>query len=281
MRTLLAVTVFAAGGCALATGRPSNEHESPAAAVAAWRAAAAAAAASNSSAWACGPLAAENPPCAAAGKRGETELCAPEPASAMGCRRPCGMFFLYFRQCAGFVIGKVTTVGGATQPVPCIYCPTRAQHLLRPHKTTPKKGLLDPLLPGSSISWAEAFSLAHEPTNRALTDARARPGWLAMTALKHPVERIVAQFFATCVPTDAPRHERLLPPLVERRCVVVVALARALRAVLSSGLSSVSRRAHSSLSSPSGSLATRAQSRAEATTARSSCGSSPTTSTSR
>ena len=105
---------------------------------------------------------ADAPPkaCGAAGRRGDVAMCAPP---AAGCARPDGFFFLYLRQCAGFVVGK---------------------------------GLLDALVPPSSIAWAECFSLAHAKTAAQLADARAR-GWVAMTALRNPVARLAAQFFAT------------------------------------------------------------------------------------
>ena len=58
------------------------------------------------------------------------------------------------------------------------------------------QGTLGPLFPASNISWVETYSLAHEPTKTKLLQARLRR-WPTATVLRHPMERLVGQFFAT------------------------------------------------------------------------------------
>lgn len=98
--------------------------------------------------------------CAAAGKRKEVALCAPAPSR---CVRPKSVFWLYIRQVAGFSVGK---------------------------------GVLDALYPAKHIAWGDGYSLAHERTAKQLADAAAAGG-VALTGLRHPVDRVVAQYFQT------------------------------------------------------------------------------------
>lgn len=58
------------------------------------------------------------------------------------------------------------------------------------------KGLFDPLYPVSQITWIDGFTLAHAPTQAQLQSARLK-GSIRTIALRHPVDRIVSQFFAT------------------------------------------------------------------------------------
>ena len=88
------------------------------------------------------------------------QVCSYPPPS---CQRPCGVFFHFFKLAAGLVMGK---------------------------------GTLGPLFPASNVSWVETYSLAHEPTMGKLTAAR-RERWPTATVLRHPMERLIAQFFAT------------------------------------------------------------------------------------
>ena len=87
-------------------------------------------------------------------------VCSRPPAS---CARPTGVFHLYVKMCAGLVVGK---------------------------------NLLNPLFTTSNITWIEATSLAHAPTASALAAARRRR-WPTITVLRHPIDRILAHFFAT------------------------------------------------------------------------------------
>jgi hypothetical protein len=88
------------------------------------------------------------------------EVCSKPPPH---CARPCGVFFHFFKLAAGLVMGQ---------------------------------GTLGPLFPASNISWVETYSLAHEPTKTKLLQARLRR-WPTATVLRHPMERLVGQFFAT------------------------------------------------------------------------------------
>lgn len=98
--------------------------------------------------------------CAAAGKRREEAMCAPAPHR---CVRPASVFWLYIRQCAGFSVGK---------------------------------GILDSLYPASKIAWGDGFSLAHEKTAGQLAESIASNG-VRLVGLRHPVDRLVAQYFQT------------------------------------------------------------------------------------
>ena len=107
-----------------------------------------------------GRAAAEPELCAAAGKRRDAAMCAPAPSR---CVRPGSVFWLYIRQCAGFSVGK---------------------------------GILDSLYPAAAIAWGDGYSLAHAKTAGQLAAAR-RAGGVTLTALRHPVDRVVAQYFQT------------------------------------------------------------------------------------
>ncbi len=137
-------------------------------------------------------------PCAAAGSRLETSLCA---GVATGCARPAGVFHLYVRQTAGFVVAH---------------------------------GLLNRLFPKGSIRWGDCTTLADAGTARMLAmvaDSRKPPPaspapaqllplpapvrtarWVGLVALRDPVERLVAQFFQS-FPLKEWGHERALHSL--------------------------------------------------------------------
>ena len=76
------------------------------------------------------------------------------------------VFWLYIRQCAGFSVGK---------------------------------GMLDALFPGTAIRWAEAYTLAHGPTARQLADTAAEAHGVRLVALRHPVDRVVAQLVSSAI----------------------------------------------------------------------------------
>lgn len=93
------------------------------------------------------------------GRRPE-DVCAPAPST---CARPAGAYLHYVKMCAGLVMGK---------------------------------NLLSPLFVTANITWVESYSLAHPFTAHALLAARARR-WPVITVLRHPIDRIVAHYFAT------------------------------------------------------------------------------------
>lgn len=93
------------------------------------------------------------------------EVCSTPPEH---CKRPCGVFFHFFKLAAGLVMGQ---------------------------------GTLGPMFPATNLSWVETYSLAHEPTMIKLKEARSRR-WPTITVLRHPMERLIGQFFATAESTD-------------------------------------------------------------------------------
>ena len=115
-------------------------------------------------------------PCAASGhltmrgwqpleNRPPEKVCAP---LAPGCRRPCGVYMLYLKLAAGLLVSSA---------------------------------FLQPMLPKDNITWVESMTLADPKADEQLSLAQAR-GWPALTVLRHPVHRLVAQFFATVEEAD-------------------------------------------------------------------------------
>jgi hypothetical protein len=93
------------------------------------------------------------------------KVCSPAPAT---CRRPAGVYHMYCKQCAGYVMGK---------------------------------NVFNPLWPTGNISWIESTTLAHSKTAKLLASARSAR-WVTITVLRHPIDRIVAHYFATQMNAD-------------------------------------------------------------------------------
>ena len=93
------------------------------------------------------------------------KVCSPPPAT---CRRPAGIYHMYCKQCAGYVMGK---------------------------------NVFNPLWPTGNITWIESTTLGHGKTARLLASAQ-RSRWVTITVLRHPIDRIVAHYFATQMNTD-------------------------------------------------------------------------------
>lgn len=110
-------------------------------------------------------------------ERSVAEACA---SPRTNCVRPKGVWHLYFKMCAGLVVGRK---------------------------------LLNALFVAPNITWVESYSLASPKTSSQLSSAR-REGWTTVTVLRHPVDRLVAQFLATADDRDFPRWLRRhsLPP---------------------------------------------------------------------
>ena len=95
-----------------------------------------------------------------------SKVCSPPPAT---CRRPGGIYHMYCKQCAGYVMGK---------------------------------NVFNPLWPTGNITWIESTTLGHGKTARLLASAQ-RARWVTITVLRHPIDRIVAHARSQC-----PRHRR-------------------------------------------------------------------------
>jgi hypothetical protein len=80
------------------------------------------------------------------------------------CKRPCGIYFHYFKLSAGFLISQ---------------------------------NLLSPIFPQMNFTWAETYSLAHPQTLVKFNQALHVNHWLMLTVLRYPTNRIIAQYFAT------------------------------------------------------------------------------------
>lgn len=91
------------------------------------------------------------------------KVCAPTT-----CRRPAGVYHMYCKQCAGYVMGK---------------------------------NVFNALWPTGNITWIESTTLGHDKTARLLASAHAER-WVTITVLRHPIDRIVAHYFATQMNTD-------------------------------------------------------------------------------
>ena len=94
-----------------------------------------------------------------------SDVCAPPPTT---CRRPCGVHHQFFKQAAGMLVGK---------------------------------HLLNPLFANENLSWADSNSLA-DPRASARLDRASSENWPRLVALRHPVDRLVSQFFATVEDSD-------------------------------------------------------------------------------
>jgi len=88
------------------------------------------------------------------------DVCSPVPRQ---CKRPCGVHFHYFKLSAGFAVGS---------------------------------GILGPLFSQSNMSWVETYTLAHPKTDARLRRAQ-ESRWPTVTVLRDPLERLLAQYFAT------------------------------------------------------------------------------------
>ena len=135
-------------------------------------------------------------PCAAAGTvtikgwvqtKDPATSCAPD---SPACSRPCGVFHHYLKMAGGFLVSSA---------------------------------FLQPAFAKPNITWCESMTLGDAKTNALLAAAREQ-GHATMTALRHPVDRIVAHFFATSDEGSA-----LNQPCTELREWVMANSARAPR----------------------------------------------------